>query len=120
MPWRRMLGSAAGAVDRAVVAAMHARGARDRARAERMTHAERLEALALIHRSYETDANVLAPERFFPMPPAIDPSVREARRGVWDLAWESTFTPFLPEVSERYLANVHNRTAHARFFAGGG
>ncbi len=120
MPWRRVLGSAASAVDRAVVAAMHARGSRDRARAERMPHAERLEALALIHRSYETDEHVRAPERFFPTPPAIDPAPREARRGVWDVEWSSTFTPFLPAVADRYLANVHNRTAHARVFFGAG
>jgi pimeloyl-ACP methyl ester carboxylesterase len=114
-----MLGNAAGAVDRAVVAALHARGARDRARAEKMTHAERLEALALIHRSYDTEALVAAPERFFPVPPAIDPTVREPRRGVWDLEWPSTFTPYLPAVAERYLANVQNRTAYARAFFGG-
>ncbi len=113
MPWRRVLSAAAGAVDRAAVAAIHARGARDRARAEKMSHAERMEALHAIGSSYPG-----AEGTFFGAPAAIDPTLREARPGVWDATWTSTFTPFLPEVAEKYLSRVENRTARARLFLG--
>jgi pimeloyl-ACP methyl ester carboxylesterase len=95
---------------------MHARGARDRARPEKLTHEQRLEALALIHQVYETDTHVASPELFFPEPSEIEPSFHEAREGVWDAEWPSTFTPYLHAVAERYLANVANRTARARAF----
>lgn len=114
--WLKMLGSAASAVDKAVVAAMHAHGARDRARAEKMTHAERLEVLAGIRASY-SDADH---DRFFDFEKAIEPTLREVRRGVFDASWDSTFEPFNPDVSEKYLREVDNKTARARLFLGGG
>ena len=113
MPWRRVLSAAAGAVDRAAVAAIHARGARDRARAEKMPHDERMRALEAIAGMYPG-----AHDTFFGAPHAIDPTLREVRPGVWDAAWASTFTPFLPEVAEKYLSRVENRTARARLFLG--
>jgi pimeloyl-ACP methyl ester carboxylesterase len=112
--WLKMLGSAASAVDKAVVAAMHAHGARDRARAEKMTHAQRLEVLAQIHASYSDH------DRFFDFSRAIEPTLREVRPGVYDAAWESTFEPYLADVSEKYLAHLDNRTARARLFLRGG
>lgn len=114
-PFWKVLGEAAGAVDRAVALAMHAHGARDRARAERMTHAERMDVLAAIHSAYaEHEAS------FFGDPPAIAPTVREVRPGVFDAAWQSAFEPCLAEVAERYLSRVENRTARARLYLGGG
>jgi pimeloyl-ACP methyl ester carboxylesterase len=119
-----VLGSAVGAVDRAVVVAMQMRGARDRARADKMGHDERIEALAAIHRDYGGDAIVLDPSSFFPTPPAIDPVLRSVRRGspprteVFDAHWPSTFEPYLGEVAPKYLAHVENRTARARLFFG--
>jgi predicted alpha/beta hydrolase family esterase len=113
MPWRRVLSAAAGAVDRAVVVALHARGARDRAQAESMSHDERMVALEAIHRSY-ADGH----RDFFAPAAAIDPTLREVRAGVWDASWPSTFTPYLPDVADKYLARVENRTARARLFLG--
>src|SRR6185437_3193455 len=79
------------------------------------THAERLETLADIHRTY-ADAH----DTFFPEPAAIDPTVKELRGGVFDLSWESTFTPHNPAVAEKYVSRVENRTARARVFLRGG
>lgn len=112
--WLKVLGSAASAVDKAAVAAMHAHGARDRARAEKMTHAERLEVLAEIHASYSDH------DRFFDFARPIEPTLREVRSGVFDATWASTFEPWSPDVSEKYLREVHNRTARARLFLRGG
>lgn len=112
MPWRRVLSAAASAVDRAAVAAIHASGARDRARAVGMSHDDRMVALAAIERSYAG-----AHDAFFEPAAAIDPSLREARPGVWDANWPSTFAPHLPEVADKYLSRVENRTARARLFA---
>lgn len=123
-PWRRVLGSAVGAVDRAVVVAMQIRGARDRARADKMGHAERIETLTAIHSAYGGDAIVEDAALFFPTPPPIDPALRSVRTGspprteVWDAQWPSTFAPYLDAVAAKYLAHVENRTARARLFLG--
>jgi pimeloyl-ACP methyl ester carboxylesterase len=123
-PWRRVVGSAVGAVDRAVVVAMQMRGARGRARADPMDHDERMELLAAIHRDYGGDELVSDPSSFFPTPPTIDPVLRPVRRGspprteVFDAQWSSTFEPYLADVAPKYLAHVENRTARARLFFG--
>jgi pimeloyl-ACP methyl ester carboxylesterase len=126
-PWRRVIGSAVGAVDRAVVVAMQMHGARDRARADKMPHAERLEALAAIHRDYGGEAMLDDASSFFATPPAIDPVLRSVRRhtearsvpvGVWDAHWPSPFEPWLADVATKYLSRVENRTARARLFLG--
>lgn len=111
-----MIGSAAGAVDRAVVAAMQARGKRDRRVAESMSHAQRLEALHAIHRAYGGETLLGDEPGFFPLPRVIAPELRRVRDGVWDLAWASTFEPFLAAVADRYQSRVENRTARARVF----
>ena len=120
-----MIGSAVGAVDRAVVVAMQMRGARDRARADKMSHAERLEVLASIHRDYGGDAIVADAKTFFVPPPPIDPVLRAVRQdtearplpiGVWDAQWPSNFEPYLADVAAKYLSRVENRTARARLF----
>ncbi len=127
MPFRRVIGSAVGAVDRAVVVAMQMRGKRDRARADKMGHAERLEVLAAIHRDYGDNTLIADASAFFVTPPAIDPSLRFVRKetspksppvSVWDARWPSPFEPYLADVAEKYLAQVENRTAHARLFLG--
>ena len=123
-PWKRVLGSAVGAVDRAVVIAMQMRGARQHARAEGLSHEARLDALAQIYAAYGGDEHIHDPSVFFPTPAAIDPRLESVRRGsparteTYDATWTSTFTPFLPEVAERYLSNVENRTARARLYLG--
>jgi pimeloyl-ACP methyl ester carboxylesterase len=124
-PWRRVIGTAVGAVDRAVVVAMQMRGARDSARADQLSHEERLEALAAIHRSYGDDL-VGDLERFFVPPAAIDPVLRSVKRGAppktetWDASWPSPFEPYLADVADKYMARVENRTARARLVLGDG
>ena len=126
-PWRRVIGSAVGAVDRAVVVAMQMRGARDRARADEMPHAERLEVLAAIHRDYGGEAMVNDASSFFATPPPIDPVLQSVRHdteatsvpiGVWDAHWPSPFEPYLADVAAKYLSRIENRTARARLFLG--
>lgn len=131
-PWRRVIGSAVGAVDRAVVVAMQMRGARDRAQADKMDHAARLEALAAIHRAYGGDAIVADAATYFVPPPVADPVLRSVRKEppskagtsrsveVWDAQWPSPFEPYLAEVATKYLSRVENRTARARLFLGDG
>src|SRR5688572_14430301 len=109
--WRRLIeplarstaARAASVVDRAVVAAMHARGARDRARAETLGHHERLEILGAIQKAYGDESLFDAEKGFFPVPPSIDVTLKRVRDGVWDAAWPSTFEPYLAAVADRYL-----------------
>ncbi|MBX3209548.1 MAG: alpha/beta hydrolase family protein [Labilithrix sp.] len=115
----RVMGSTAGLVDRAVVAAMSARGRHERARADAMPHDERIAVLTEIHRVYEGDALVADVARFFPSPPRSELGLRRVRSGVWEAAWPSAFEPFLAEVAERYLSRVENRTARARLYLAG-
>jgi pimeloyl-ACP methyl ester carboxylesterase len=126
-PWRRVIGSAVGAVDRAVVVAMQMHGARDRAGADKMSHDERLAVLAAVHRDYGADELIGDSARYFVLPPAIDPALRRVRREtaagtvpveVIDASWPSTFVPFLDEVASKYLSRIENRTARARLFLG--
>ncbi|MDB4934168.1 MAG: hypothetical protein JWP87_1140 [Labilithrix sp.] len=126
-PWRRVIGTAVGAVDRAVVVAMQMRGARDRARADIMTHDERLEVLAAIHRDYGGDSIVADAASYFVPPPAIEPTLRSVRREsapksvaleVYDAHWPSPFEPYLADVATKYLSRIENRTARARLFLG--
>ena len=112
----RGFGGAASLVDRAVVAAMQARGRHERARADAMPHADRLAALAEIRSAYGDEALALDPARLFPAPPPVDVALRRVRPGVWDASWASAFEPFLQAVAERYLSRIENRTARARLF----
>ena len=111
------MGTAVSAVDRAVVAAMHMHGARDRARAVGLGHDERIAVLSQIRDDY-------ADLSFFPAPQAIAPTLRPVRRGaptrteVFDASWPSTYEPFLDVVRDKVLAHVENRTARARLIFG--
>ena len=84
-PWRRVLGSAVGAVDRAVVVAMQMRGARDRARADKMGHDERIEVLAAVHRDYGGDEIVAEASGFFPTASDGNPGRCFSMAGPWRL-----------------------------------
>lgn len=116
---RKMLGSAAAAVDlvatRAVTAHAHRTGqARPRPHADRVRVLERLEARF-------RDASL---DGFFAEPRAITPGerlVRSRRRGgtVADLSWHSDFTLLDPEVAERYGSARENALAVARCFRRG-
>lgn len=124
-PWRRVLGSAVGAVDRAVVVAMQMRGARDRSRADQMSHDERVAALDAIHRAYGGDAIIEDAAKYFVVPAEVDPALRALRREapvgsppveVFDASWPSPFEPYLEDVATKYLSRIENRTARARLF----
>lgn len=115
----RVVGSTAGLVDRAVAVAMQARGRNERARADAMSHADRMVALAAVHAAYEGEALVADKARFFPTPGEVELGLRRVRPGVWEAAWPSAYEPFLSAVAERYLSRIENRTARARFYLTG-
>ena len=115
IPWRQVLSSAAGSVDYGALTAIRARTRRGHARALSMSAEQRLHALAHVHHAY-VDALARGPEVFFPEPAPAAMTLREVRAGVFDALWPSPYTPFLDEVSAKYMANVANRTAYARLF----
>jgi pimeloyl-ACP methyl ester carboxylesterase len=121
----RLLGGAASAVDRAFVAAMQMSNRRVRARAESLSHAERIESLAWIEKAYGAPELFTDRTAFFPPPPPVEPAVRGVRELPWggeclELSWPSAFTPYDARTGERYLAHVPNRTAWARLYGRGG
>ena len=107
-----MLGAAAGMVDHALAVAMQARGDRQ---ADAMPHEERMRRLASIPPLYEN-----ALDTFFEKPAPVALTLREIRHGVAETSWLSAYSPFLSELSDRYLSGVENRTARARFYMGNG
>ena len=125
---RRILGSAAATVDRAVVVALQMANRGIRRGPESLSHRERLSRLALIRDAYSTPALVDDPAAFFPPPP--DPSTLPVREravgraspswvgGSVEVSWPSTFEPFHPTLRDAYLVHEANRTAWARLYAG--
>src|SRR5690606_23925893 len=118
---RRVLSHAASHFDRAVGAAVFSRrgASQDSARAEALDHDGRMRALEEIRALYERPEHYAAPASFFTAPEAIDPRLQPVRalpgRGeVVDAFWRSRYDPFVPQISERYLAHGENRTAAAR------
>ena len=113
---RKVLGSAAAAVDRAATAAVTAHAARTGRTRER-PHPERLRLLERLDARFR-DASL---DGFFAEPTSIFPGERRVRsfgRGgaVVDLSWHSDFVPLDPEVSERYCSAKENGVAVARHF----
>ncbi len=119
-PSRTLLGAAASTLDRAVVAAMRARVLARPARAERLSHPERMSALASIRGAYAAPELWETRDAFFPAPAPIEPRLEQVRsRGdirALDASWPSEVVPYLPQVRERYLSHAANRTAHARLY----
>jgi pimeloyl-ACP methyl ester carboxylesterase len=66
-----------------------------------------------------SDSMISDPAAFFPKPPKVDLGLRPVRAGVWEAAWPSAFEPFLPELRDKYLSRIENRTARARFYMAG-
>lgn len=110
---RRVVGTTAGLIDRAVAAAMAVRG---RAEHDARSHADRIAALAEIHAAYDGDALIPNAARFFPAPGKVELRPRPVRPGVWEAAWPSVYEPYLPAVAERWLSRIDNRVARARFY----
>jgi pimeloyl-ACP methyl ester carboxylesterase len=116
---RRMLGTAAAAVDLVATAAVTAHAQRigqskPRPPADRLRLLERLE-------SRFRDA---ALDGFFAEAVAIAPGERPVRRlgrdgAVADLSWQSSFAPIDPEVAERYGSARENSLAVARRYTRG-
>lgn len=122
----RLLGRAASTFDRAVVVAMEMRNRGVRARAESLSHGERMERLALIRDAYGAPELVSNPDAYFVPPAAITPhlvrvrglAARDGRAGgsVYDASWDSAYEPFDAVVRDAYDAHERNRTAHARLY----
>jgi pimeloyl-ACP methyl ester carboxylesterase len=116
---RRVLGSAAGAVDRAVTLAVQARnGARRSGGATRPSADERS---ARLHECAALYPAALGEDFFLPVR-AIAPVARVAPNefGVeraFDWTWGSDYQPFVPAVRERYERTVENNVASVRLLA---
>jgi pimeloyl-ACP methyl ester carboxylesterase len=120
----RLLGGAASAVDRAFVAAMEMRNRRVRARAEALSHAQRIESLAQIQETYGGPELFADASAFFPSPGPVATSLRVVRELPWggecvEVSWASAFQPFDARVGQRYQAHAPNRTAYARLYTKG-
>jgi pimeloyl-ACP methyl ester carboxylesterase len=119
----RLLDTAASTVDRAFVAAIQLRNRAARARAEALSHEDRLAALARIQQTYGAPSLVADPQAFFPAPQAVSARLRRVRSLPWggeclELWWPSTFEPFFTGGPRTYRASGPNATAYARLYAG--
>lgn len=116
---RKMLGSAAAAVDVMATRAVTAHAQRT-AQARPRPHADRLRVLERLEQRFH-DADL---HGFFCSPRDIAPGERLVRRRrdgttVSDLSWHSDFTVLDPEVAERYGSAGENTLAVARRFQRG-
>lgn len=116
---RRMLGSAAAAVDRMATAAVSAHAQRIGSTRPR-PHADRVRTLERLEARFR-DAELAG---FFAEPRPISPGARHVRgygRGgtVTDLSWTSGFAPLDPEVTERFASARENAVAVARRYQRG-
>jgi pimeloyl-ACP methyl ester carboxylesterase len=117
-----LLGAAAAVFDRAATFAVRASNRSRQSRSERLSHDERMRALAHIRDAYSAPEIWKSPDAFFAPPAAIDPALELVREEddftAFDAAWPSHFEPYLPELREKYLGHVANRTARARVYLG--
>lgn len=116
---RKVLGSAAAAVDLMATAAVTAHAQRT-GHARPRPHADRLRLLERLDARFR-DAGL---DEFFAVPRGIAPGeqlVRARRRGgtITDLSWPSGFAPIDPEVVERYGSARENALAVARRYQRG-
>jgi pimeloyl-ACP methyl ester carboxylesterase len=116
---RKVLGSAAAAVDLVATAAVTAHAQRTGQARER-PHTEKLRVLERLEARFR-DAELSG---FFAEPGVIAPGERQVRRlgrdgVVTDLSWQSAFSPLDPEVTERYGSARENSLAVARSFRRG-
>jgi pimeloyl-ACP methyl ester carboxylesterase len=117
----RLIGSAASTVDRAFVAALQLRNRGARARAESLSHDERIDALARIRDAYGAPALITDPHAFFPAPPPVSPRLRRVRSLPWggeclEIWWPSTFEPFWTSGPRTYRSTGANAIAYARLY----
>ena len=117
---RRVLGSAAGAVDRAVTLAVQARSSGRSRAAEPTAVDHRVKTLRGFVESYPDSLG----DDFFLTPRSISPVARELPRETgfaraFDLSWASEYQPFLPAFEERYARCAENRAAAVRLLTSG-
>ena len=118
------MSGAAAAFDRAATLAAYAQTTRKRKnnRSESLSHRERMEALGALADLYRG-----AHADWFRAPRNIAPRERRVRDtaaggAVVDLAWNSDYTPYIGELSDRYNRTLPNRMAAVRMWRhpGGG
>jgi pimeloyl-ACP methyl ester carboxylesterase len=128
---RRVLGSAAGAVDRAATLAVQARN--NVRRSVATTPAGQVEPRVTVLQGFAASYPDSLGDDFFLPPRAISPVARElpnelgfpvsggAKRvaRAWDLSWASDYRPFLPAMAERYLRTSENHAAGVRLLESG-
>ncbi|HEY2408233.1 MAG TPA: alpha/beta hydrolase family protein [Polyangiaceae bacterium] len=114
---RRVLGSAAAAVDRAAAAAVQARNARRMSVPPIATDRNRAKVLEQMTLLYPS---TLGDDFFLPVT-KIAPTERPAPSSLGydeavDLSWASLYEPYIEGMRERYLRTVENQAASVRFF----
>jgi len=118
---RRVLGSAAGAVDRAATLAVQTRNnVRRSSTPEPAPVDERLTKLRAFAASYPDSLG----DEFFLTPRGISPVARDLPSDtgfarVSDLSWASEYQPFLPALTDRYARTTENLAAAVRFLTSG-
>jgi len=118
---RRVLGSAAGALDRAATLAVQARNNVRRSAAAPTLDAE--QRIRLLEGFAESYPAALGDDFFLP-PQRISPVQRELPNELGfsqalDLSWASEYQPFLPALAPRYARTTENHAAGVRFFTSG-
>ncbi len=112
----RILGGAAGMVDRAVTKAVESRSGRGPRLA--VSHQARIGFLERLRDELPREASLAS----YGAAPHIAPLLRSVRRDgarrVWDATWPSEHTPLITSFAERYLAGRENHIAAARLFLG--
>ncbi len=118
---KRLLGSAAAAVDRAATIAAGRATARRRKKSpsEGLDHGQRMEALRALAGLYTDDR---IPD-FFRSPRPIEPKLSALRwtadgHQILDASWPSRDATFVHDVHDRYHRFAHNQVAAARLFLG--
>jgi pimeloyl-ACP methyl ester carboxylesterase len=118
---QRVLGSAAGAVDRAVTLAVQARNSGRRSSGSNsLAVDQRVKTLRGFVESYPDSLG----DEFFLTPRSISPVARELPQETgftraFDLSWSSDYQPFLASLGERYGRCTENRAAGVRFLTSG-
>jgi pimeloyl-ACP methyl ester carboxylesterase len=112
----KLVGGAAGLVDRAATLAVEASSRRGRGPRLAISHQSRMAFLERVALEYSS----LPVADFFQQPGAIEPSVRrvgpERALSCYDASWPANYTPALESYAERYLATHENQHCAARLF----
>ncbi|HKO49927.1 MAG TPA: alpha/beta fold hydrolase [Polyangiaceae bacterium] len=118
---RQVLGSAAGAVDRAASLAVQARNNARRASAPSEPSGEQranlLQGFAEAYPESLGDDFFLAPGRISPVARELPNDLGFAQ--ALDLSWASDYQPFLPAIAERYARTTENHAAGVRLLLSG-